>query len=140
LIGSTGLQLLIYLPYSSGEKKNHFFPPLLQIWDLSDPNATGFLTKAGLFVSLKLVALAQNNLDVSMANIEKDVPPPMMGDATVFPPNIPTAPSPLPVISSIPVVPVDWSMTPMERLKYETLFESLQPQNGFIPGNKVKGK
>ncbi|KAI5708242.1 hypothetical protein M8J77_018816 [Diaphorina citri] len=121
--------------------KNSGLPDALlsKIWDLSDPNATGFLTKAGLFVSLKLVALAQNNLDVSMANIEKDVPPPMMGDATVFPPNIPTAPSPLPVISSIPVVPVDWSMTPMERLKYETLFESLQPQNGFIPGNKVKG-
>ncbi|KAL1448849.1 hypothetical protein WDU94_000103 [Cyamophila willieti] len=121
---------------------------LSKIWDLSDPNATGFLTKPGLFTALKLVALAQNNVDVSMSNIDRDVPPPMMGDATVFPANIPTAPSPLPLasaptptplISSIPVVPVDWSMTPMERLKYETLFESLQPVNGFIPGNKVKG-
>uniref|UniRef100_A0A8D8QW53 Epidermal growth factor receptor substrate 15-like 1 n=1 Tax=Cacopsylla melanoneura TaxID=428564 RepID=A0A8D8QW53_9HEMI len=122
---------------------------LSKIWDLSDPNGTGFLTKAGLFTALKLVALAQNNVDVSVSNIGRDVPPPMMGDATAFPPNIPPAPSPLPLssapapnpplISSIPVVPVDWSMSPMERLKYETLFESLQPVNGYIPGNKVKG-
>jgi len=31
----------------------------------------------------------------------------------------------------------DWSIKPPERAKYEQLFESLQPVNGKILGNKV---
>ena len=33
----------------------------------------------------------------------------------------------------------DWSIKPTERIKYDQLFDSLQPANGYIPGNKVKG-
>lgn len=33
----------------------------------------------------------------------------------------------------------DWSISVIDRLKYEQLFESLNPQNGMLPGNKVKG-
>lgn len=33
----------------------------------------------------------------------------------------------------------DWSVKPDEKLKYEQLFESLQPVEGILPGNKVKG-
>lgn len=33
--------------------------------------------------------------------------------------------------------PGDWSMKPAERDKYSQLFDSLQPNNGLIPGNKV---
>ena len=33
----------------------------------------------------------------------------------------------------------DWTVKPEEKLKYEQLFESLQPVEGIIPGNKVKG-
>lgn len=40
-----------------------------QIWDLSDPTGRGFLDKEGLFVSLKLVALAQSGRDINMRNI-----------------------------------------------------------------------
>lgn len=32
----------------------------------------------------------------------------------------------------------DWSIKPDEKAKYEQLFESLQPENGILPGNKVK--
>lgn len=32
----------------------------------------------------------------------------------------------------------DWSIKPSERVKYDQLFDSLQPSNGYIPGNKVK--
>lgn len=32
----------------------------------------------------------------------------------------------------------DWSIKPSERAKYDQLFDSLQPSNGYIPGNKVK--
>lgn len=33
----------------------------------------------------------------------------------------------------------DWSINPTERTKYDQLFDSLQPSNGYISGNKVKG-
>lgn len=33
----------------------------------------------------------------------------------------------------------DWTIEVIDRLKYEQLFESLNPNNGMLPGNKVKG-
>lgn len=32
---------------------------------------------------------------------------------------------------------MDWSVKPTEKAKYDQLFDSLQPTNGVIPGNKV---
>lgn len=43
-----------------------------------------------------------------------------------------------PVISTMNAPASDWAMTPLEKVKYEQLFESLQPLNGVIPGNKVQ--
>lgn len=45
--------------------------------------------------------------------------------------------APSPVITS--VSNEDWSIKPNERAKYDQIFDSLQPANGYIPGNKVKG-
>lgn len=39
----------------------------------------------------------------------------------------------------VPVTATDWSIKPEERQKYQTLFNSLQPDNGILPGNKVVG-
>lgn len=47
-----------------------------QIWDLSDPTGKGFLDKSGLFVALKLVALAQSGDTINMSNILNDAPNP----------------------------------------------------------------
>lgn len=45
-----------------------------------------------------------------------------------------------PKIQSVnPSSNVDWSIKPVERLKYEEIFESLQPNDGLLPGNKVRG-
>lgn len=33
----------------------------------------------------------------------------------------------------------DWTIGPADRIKYEQLFESLQPVDGLLPGNKVRG-
>lgn len=33
----------------------------------------------------------------------------------------------------------DWSIKPADRQKYEQLFVSLQPSDGLLPGNKVRG-
>lgn len=49
---------------------------LSRIWDLSDPSGRGYLDKEGLFVSLKLVALAQAGHDINMRNIFIEPPNP----------------------------------------------------------------
>lgn len=38
-----------------------------------------------------------------------------------------------------PVANTDWTIKPEEKAKYQQLFTSLQPENGVLPGNKVKG-
>lgn len=43
----------------------------------------------------------------------------------------------MPVIT--PISNEDWSIKPEERAKYDLLFDSLRPTNGYIPGNNVKG-
>jgi epidermal growth factor receptor substrate 15 len=110
---------------------------LSKVWDLSDPVGKGYLNKGGFFVALKLVSLAQTGKDVSMANITADVPPPKLGDippvmafhnSLICPPTINSS-----LLSS------DWAVKPAEKAKYDHLFESLQPHNGMIPGNKMKG-
>ncbi|XP_077298093.1 epidermal growth factor receptor pathway substrate 15 isoform X2 [Arctopsyche grandis] len=100
---------------------------LSKVWDLSDPSGKGFLDKGGLFVALKLVALAQSGKEIAMSNINSETPPPKLGELPKVPPMVPPPPA------------SDWSMKPAERDKYNQLFESLQPVNGLIPGNKVKG-
>ncbi|XP_018318653.1 epidermal growth factor receptor substrate 15-like 1 isoform X2 [Agrilus planipennis] len=113
---------------------------LSRIWDLSDPGARGCLDKAGLFVALKLVSVAQQGRDVNIENILLDTPPPKMGDLPLPKPAKPPLPSNTPLITSIPpTAGVDWTIKPNEREKYDKLFDSLNPSNGLIPGNKVKG-
>ncbi|EDW08546.2 epidermal growth factor receptor substrate 15-like 1 isoform X1 [Drosophila mojavensis] len=109
---------------------------LSRIWDLSDPNGKGFLDKPGFFVALKLVSLSQAGQVANMNNIYMD---------TVNPPKVGEIPKALPTrIQTVPVAGAgapsgDWSISVIDRLKYEQLFESLNPQNGMLPGNKVKG-
>ncbi|XP_050294330.1 epidermal growth factor receptor substrate 15-like 1 isoform X2 [Anthonomus grandis grandis] len=110
---------------------------LSRIWDLSDPGGRGSLDKAGMFVALKLVALVQNGKDLSIKHVNDDVPPPKMGDIPL-PKTKPPLPTTTPLITSLPPSAVDWTIKPTEREKYDKLFDSLQPTNGVIPGNKVK--
>ncbi|XP_078036718.1 epidermal growth factor receptor pathway substrate 15 isoform X1 [Augochlora pura] len=108
---------------------------LSQIWDMADPQSRGSLDKSGLFVALKLCALAQTGRDVNMSNLNMELPPPKMGDIPII--------SQKRVVNSLPVItPIsneDWSIKPAERAKYEQLFNSLRPKNGYISGNSVKG-
>ncbi|EZA52898.1 hypothetical protein DMN91_010464 [Ooceraea biroi] len=108
---------------------------LSKIWDMADPQSRGSLDKSGLFVALKLCALAQTGKDLNMSNLNLELPPPKMGDVPVIPQK--TVANTLPVITS--VSNGDWSINPTERAKYDQLFDSLQPSNGYISGNKVKG-
>ncbi|XP_046744353.1 epidermal growth factor receptor substrate 15-like 1 isoform X1 [Diprion similis] len=108
---------------------------LSKIWDMADPQSRGSLDKSGLFVALKLCALAQAGSDLSMANLNIETLPPKMGEIPV----IPQKPKPISPAVITSMSNGDWSIKPSERTKYDQLFDSLQPANGYIPGNKVKG-
>ena len=51
-----------------------------------------------------------------------------------MPPRIQTVP-----LAAGGVATGDWTISVIDRLKYEQLFESLKPVGGMLPGNKVKG-
>ncbi|XP_043859007.1 epidermal growth factor receptor substrate 15-like [Dromiciops gliroides] len=51
-----------------------------KIWDLADTDAKGVLNKQEFFVALRLVACAQNGLDVSLSSLHLAVPPPRFRD------------------------------------------------------------
>lgn len=101
------------------------------MWDLSDPNSRGYLDKSGFFVALKLVSLAQIGEKIDVRNLRMDTNAPKCGDVPKM--------KPPPVPKMIPVTATDWSIKPEERQKYQTLFNSLQPSNGVLPGSKVVG-
>uniref|UniRef100_A0A2M4A7M9 Putative epidermal growth factor receptor substrate 15-like 1 isoform x3 n=1 Tax=Anopheles triannulatus TaxID=58253 RepID=A0A2M4A7M9_9DIPT len=102
---------------------------LSRIWDLSDPTGKGFLTKEGFFVALKLIGLAQEGSEFAIKNIYNELSkPPKVGDL----PKVPAQ------VKLLPVESTDWSMRPEKRQQYEQLFDSLGPQNGLLPGAKVR--
>ncbi|XP_076169879.1 epidermal growth factor receptor pathway substrate 15 isoform X2 [Ptiloglossa arizonensis] len=107
---------------------------LSKIWDMADPQSRGSLDKAGLFVALKLCALAQTGQDLSMSNLSMELPPPKMDDTPVI--SQKNVDNSLPVITS--VTNGDWSIKPYDRVKYDEIFMSLNPVKGYVPGNKVK--
>lgn len=108
---------------------------LSRVWELSDSRDAGNLDKEGFFTALKLVALAQKGETANLANIKLDLDnPPRCGD---IPKKVLDS---LNTINIIPIGNVDWSIGAAERQQYEKIFESLQPENNQISGNKVRGK
>uniref|UniRef100_A0AAR2JAW3 Epidermal growth factor receptor pathway substrate 15 n=1 Tax=Pygocentrus nattereri TaxID=42514 RepID=A0AAR2JAW3_PYGNA len=109
-----------------------------------DPSGSGrvaaadaalFLKRCGLsdlvlgkqfFVALRLVACAQNGLEVAFKSLNVAVPPPNFQDTSS--PLLPGA------------VPVDspWVVKPEEKLKFDAIFDSLSPVGGMLTGDKVK--
>ncbi|GIY32500.1 epidermal growth factor receptor substrate 15-like 1 [Caerostris extrusa] len=94
---------------------------LSKIWDMSDPQGKGFLDKQGFYVALKLIALHQNGKDLTLANMNLDLPPPQL--QTQSGRNSPA---------------VDWNIKAIERKKYEEMFYSMGPVAGKLAGDKVK--
>lgn len=116
---------------------------LSRIWDLSDPNARGFLDRTGLFVALKLISLAQAGENINVKNLRMETNAPRCGDVPKMkPPPVPKMTHPgVPPHPSVLAASAnaDWTMKPEEKTKYQALFTQLQPENGVLPGNKVKG-
>ncbi|KAJ8683439.1 hypothetical protein QAD02_019231 [Eretmocerus hayati] len=116
-------------------KKSHLSDIILsKIWDMADPASRGFLDKSGIFVALKLCALAQQGLDMNPANMILDIAPPKMGDATSAVEIMVRNQASAPLRTNM-----NWTINPQERTKYEQLFLTLKPVDGCVPGNKVRG-
>ncbi|XP_047581041.1 LOW QUALITY PROTEIN: epidermal growth factor receptor substrate 15 [Lutra lutra] len=98
-----------------------------KIWDLADTNGKGILNKQEFFVALRLVACAQNGLEVSLSSLNLAVPPPRFLDTS----------SPL-LISGSSVAEFPWAVKSEDKAKYDAIFDSLSPVNGFLSGDKVK--
>ncbi|XP_061200818.1 epidermal growth factor receptor substrate 15 isoform X2 [Neopsephotus bourkii] len=99
-------------------------------------DAAVFLKKSGLtdlvlgkefFVALRLVACAQNGLDVSLSSLSLPVPPPRFTDTS----------SPL-LLSGTTPSDVPWAVKLEDKAKYDAIFDSLNPVNGLLSGDKVK--
>ncbi|XP_041125899.1 epidermal growth factor receptor substrate 15-like isoform X2 [Polyodon spathula] len=98
-----------------------------KIWDLADAERKGFLNKREFFIALRLVACAQNGLDVSLSSLHLAVVPPKFHDTS----------SPQLVAGAVPI-DVPWAVKPEEKVKFDAIFESLSPVNGMLSGDKVK--
>jgi epidermal growth factor receptor substrate 15 len=101
------------------------------VWDLSDQKGRGCLDKQGLFIALKLVSLAQMGENINVKNLRLETNAPKCGDVPKM--------KPPPVPKMIPPTATDWSIKPNDRAKYTSLFHSLDPVNGALPGGKVVG-
>ncbi|XP_006839819.1 PREDICTED: epidermal growth factor receptor substrate 15 [Chrysochloris asiatica] len=96
-----------------------------KIWDLADTDGKGILNKQEFFVALRLVACAQNGLDVSLSSLNLPVAPPRFHDTS----------SPLLSATS---AELPWVVKSEDKAKYDAIFDSLSPVNGFLSGDKVK--
>nr|KAF6400929.1 epidermal growth factor receptor pathway substrate 15 like 1 [Rousettus aegyptiacus] len=97
-----------------------------KIWDLADPEGKGFLDKQGFYVALRLVACAQSGHEVTLSNLNLNMPPPKFRDTSS------------PLMVTPPSAEAHWAVRVEEKAKFDGIFESLLPVNGLLSGDKVK--
>ncbi|XP_037625034.1 epidermal growth factor receptor substrate 15 isoform X2 [Sebastes umbrosus] len=96
-----------------------------KIWDVADSERKGALSKQQFFIALRLVACAQNGLEVAPKSLYVAVPPPKFHDTS--------SPQLAGGAGDIP-----WVVKPEEKMKFDSIFESLGPVGGILTGDKVK--
>uniref|UniRef100_A0A6Q2WS41 Epidermal growth factor receptor pathway substrate 15 n=1 Tax=Esox lucius TaxID=8010 RepID=A0A6Q2WS41_ESOLU len=97
-----------------------------KIWDLADSERKGCLNKQQFFIALRLVACAQNGLEVAIKNLHLAVPPPKFHDTSS------------PLLPGGVSIDSPWVVKMEEKLKFDAIFDSLSPVNGMLSGEKVK--
>ncbi|KAL1022436.1 hypothetical protein UPYG_G00027600 [Umbra pygmaea] len=97
-----------------------------KIWDLADSERKGCLNKQQFFIALRLVACAQNGLEVAIKSLHLAVPPPKFHDTSS--PHLPGGVS----------IDGPWVVKMEEKLKFDGIFDSLSPAGGMLSGEKVK--
>ncbi|KAM4739882.1 epidermal growth factor receptor substrate 15 isoform 2-T2 [Anableps anableps] len=97
-----------------------------KIWDLADSERKGSLNKQQFFIALRLVACAQNGLEVALKSLNVAVPPPKFHDTSS------------PLLAGGVAGDAPWVVKPEEKMKFDSIFESLGPVGGMLSGDKVK--
>ncbi|KAK1897459.1 Epidermal growth factor receptor substrate 15, partial [Dissostichus eleginoides] len=97
-----------------------------KIWDLADSERKGALNKQQFFIALRLVACAQNGLEVALKSLHLAVPPPKFHDTSS------------PQLAGGSAGDLPWVVKPEEKMKFDAIFESLGPSGGILTGDKVK--
>uniref|UniRef100_A0A8C6Q043 Epidermal growth factor receptor pathway substrate 15 n=1 Tax=Nothobranchius furzeri TaxID=105023 RepID=A0A8C6Q043_NOTFU len=97
-----------------------------KIWDLADSERKGALNKQQFFVALRLVACAQNGLEVALKSLNVAVPPPKFHDTNS------------PLLAGQVAADAPWVVKPEEKMKFDNIFDSLGPVGGMLSGEKVK--
>uniref|UniRef100_A0A7N8YNQ6 Epidermal growth factor receptor pathway substrate 15 n=1 Tax=Mastacembelus armatus TaxID=205130 RepID=A0A7N8YNQ6_9TELE len=97
-----------------------------KIWDLADSERKGSLNKQQFFIALRLVACAQNGLEVALKSLNVAVPPPKFHDTSS------------PLLAGGVAVDIPWVVKPEEKMKFDSIFDSLGPVGGMLIGDKVK--
>ncbi|XP_065811973.1 epidermal growth factor receptor substrate 15 isoform X3 [Labrus bergylta] len=97
-----------------------------KIWDLADSERKGALNKQQFFIALRLVACAQNGLEVALKSLNMAVPPPKFHDTSS------------PLLAGGVAGDIHWVVKPEEKIKFDSIFESLGPVGGILTGDKVK--
>ncbi|GLD62271.1 epidermal growth factor receptor substrate 15, partial [Lates japonicus] len=97
-----------------------------KIWDLADSERKGSLNKQQFFIALRLVACAQNGLEVALKSLNVAVPPPKFHDTSS------------PLLAGGVAVDIPWVVKPEEKMKFDSIFDSLGPVGGMLTGDKVK--
>ncbi|XP_061680244.1 epidermal growth factor receptor substrate 15 isoform X4 [Syngnathoides biaculeatus] len=96
-----------------------------KIWDISDSERKGSLNKQQFFIALRLVACAQNGLEVALKSLNVAVPPPKFDASS-------------PLLAGGLTTELPWVVKPEEKLKFDSIFDSLGPVGGMLTGDKVK--
>ncbi|XP_069555092.1 epidermal growth factor receptor substrate 15 isoform X2 [Brachyistius frenatus] len=97
-----------------------------KIWDLADSERKGSLNKQQFFIALRLVACAQNGLEVALKSLNVAVPPPKFHDTSS------------PLLAGGVAIDMPWVVKPEEKMKFDSIFDSLGPAGGMLSGEKVK--
>ncbi|XP_045904785.1 epidermal growth factor receptor substrate 15 isoform X8 [Micropterus dolomieu] len=97
-----------------------------KIWDLADSERKGSLNKQQFFIALRLVACAQNGLEVALKSLNVAVPPPKFHDSSS------------PLLAGGVAIDIPWVVKPEEKMKFDSIFDSLGPVGGILTGDKVK--
>ncbi|KAM6939264.1 epidermal growth factor receptor substrate 15 isoform 5-T5 [Lycodopsis pacificus] len=101
-----------------------------KVWDLADSERKGALNKQQFFIALRLVACAQNGLEVALRSLIVAVPPPKFHDTS--------SPQLAGGGGGGGAVDTSWVVKPEEKLKFDGIFDSLGPVGGILTGDKVK--
>ncbi|ETN75410.1 EF hand [Necator americanus] len=113
------------------KRSNLNMQQLGQIWELADYQRKGSLDKKGFFIAFKLIAAAQQGLPIS---------PPSVTTKGLNPPHFEGIPARPPMYHrpSLDSAPSEWCISAADQVKYDSIFESLSPVDGKLPGAKVR--